>query len=182
MLTKYAITVIETVSTRDGSRSRTADKKYVEAMATARPFTVSTVTTTFDSQEAAEDFIEDLPLSHCGEYNSKYEYGVEAVEYTHANHSGYTDVHPYEIVRVVSPKTIEIRLVDAKLDPKWKPEIIVGGFVGHTVNNGSQKWAYTSNEDNRVIRARLRKDGYFYSANGRHILSTVPSKFYDYNF
>jgi hypothetical protein len=184
MLTTYVITVIDTVSTRDGSRSHTAKKAYFEKLSSYNGYlhSSSTVTTTFDSQEAAEDFIEDLPVSRCGEYNNKYEYGVEAVEYTHANHSGYTDAHPYEIVRVVSPKTIEIRLVDAELDPEWKPETIAGGFAGHTVNNGSQKWIYTSNKDNRVIRARLRKDGYFYSANGRHNLSTAPYKFYDYNF
>ena len=32
MFTKYAITVIETVSTRDGSRSHTAKKAYFEKL------------------------------------------------------------------------------------------------------------------------------------------------------
>ncbi len=118
MFTKYAITVIDTVSTRDGSRSHTADKAYFEKLSSYNGYlhASSTVTTTFDSQEAAENFIEELPVSRCGEYNNKYEYGVEAIEYTHANHSGWSDVHPYEIVRVVSPKTIEIRVMDAELD------------------------------------------------------------------
>ena len=182
MLTKYAVTVIETISTRDGSRSRTTDKFYVEALRNDRLLAGSTVTTTFDSQEAAKDFIEDLPVSHCGEYNSKYEYGVEAIEYTHANHSGWSDMHPYEIVRVVSPKTIEIRVMDAELDENWKPEIVSGGFAGHCTNQGDQRWAYKSNPEYPVIRARQRKDGHFYSANGRHFLSTKPRKFHDYNF
>ena len=148
----------------------------------------STVSTTFDSQEAAESLIEELPASRSGEYNNKYDqqkkaaYGVEAIEYTHANHSGWSDVHPYEIVRVVSSKTIEIRVMDAELDENWKPEIVAGGFAGHCTNQGAQKWAYKSNPDYTVIRARLRKDGYFYSANGRHVLSKTPYKFYDYNF
>ena len=182
MLTKYAVTVIDTISTRDGSRSHTADKAYVEALRFDRLLANSQVTTTFDSQKAAEDFIEGLPLSHCGEYISKYEYGVEAIEYTHANHSGWSDMHPYEIVRVVSPKTIEIRVMDAELDENWKPEIISGGFTGHCTNQGDQRWAYKSNPEYPVIRARQRKDGRFYSANGRHFLSTKPRKFHDYNF
>ena len=184
MFTKYAITVIETVSTRDGSRSHTADKAYFEKLSSYNGYlhASSTVTTTFNSQEAAENFIEELPVSRCGEYNNKYEYGVEAIEYTHANHSGWSDVHPYEIVRVVSPKTIEIRAMDAELDENWKPEIIAGGFAGHCTNQGAQKWDYKSNPDYTVIRARLRKDGYFHSANGRHVLSKTPYKFHDYNF
>ena len=184
MLTTYAITVIDTVSTRDGSRSHTAKKAYFEKLSSYNGYlhSSSTVTTTFDSQEAAENFIEELPVSRCGEYNNKYEYGVEAIEYTHANHSGWSDVHPYEIVRVVSPKTIEIRVMDAELDKNWKPEIIAGGFSGHCTNQGAQKWAYKSNPDYTVIRARLRKDGYFHSANGRHVLSKTPYKFHDYNF
>jgi hypothetical protein len=146
MFIKYAITVIDTVSTRDGSRSHTADKAYFEKLSSYNGYlhASSTVTTTFDSQEAAENFIEELPVSRCGEYNNKYEYGVEAIEYTHANHSGWSDVHPYEIVRVVSPKTIEIRVMDAELDKNWKPEIIAGGFAGHCTNQGAQKWDYKS--------------------------------------
>jgi len=181
MLTKYAVTVIETITSPDG-RSAICPKAYVEAFRFDRLLASSTVSTTFDSQEAAEDYIEELPVSRCGEYNNKYEYGVEAVEYTHANHSGWSDVHPYEIVRVVSPKTIEIRVMDAELDENWKPEIIAGGFAGHCTNQGSQKWVYKSNPEYTVIRARQRKDGHFYSANGRHILSKSPRKFHDYNF
>ena len=184
MFTKYAITVIDTISTLDGSRTHTADKGYVEKLSSYNGYlhSNSAVTTTFDSQEAAENLIEELPASRSGEYNNKYEYGVEAIEYTHANHSGWSDVHPYEIVRVVSPKTIEIRVMDAELDKNWKPEIIAGGFSGHCTNQGAQKWAYKSNPDYTVIRARLRKDGYFHSANGRHVLSKTPYKFHDYNF
>ena len=187
MFTKYAITVIDTVSTLDGSRSRTADKAYFEKISIwdGSLHSNSAVTTTFDSQEDAENFIRKLHVSvslRSGEYNHKYEYGVEAIEYTHANHSGWSDVHPYEIVRVVSPKTIEIRVMDAELDENWKPEIIAGGFAGHCTNQGAQKWAYKSNPDYTVIRARLRKDGYFHSANGRHVLSKTPYKFHDYNF
>ena len=49
MFTKYAITVIETVSTRDGARSRTAKKAYFEKLSSYNGYlhSSSTVTTTF---------------------------------------------------------------------------------------------------------------------------------------
>ncbi len=75
-----------------------------------------------------------------------------------------------------------LRAMDAELDENWKPEIIAGGFAGHCTNQGAQKWVYKSNPEYTVIRARLRKNGHFYSQNGRHILSKTPYKFHDYNF
>lgn len=99
-----------------------------------------------------------------------------------ANQTGYSDITPYEIVRVISEKTIEIRRMKAELNPEWKPEIIPGGFAGTCVNQNSQKWIITSDETARVERARLRKDGDFHSAMGRHVLGEKPVRYYDYNF
>lgn len=105
---------------------------------------------------------------------------VEPIDYEYANMSGYSDVKPFEIVRVVSDKTIEIREMDAELGD-WQPEIISGGFAGHCVNQDKQVWNIKSNEANPVIRARRNKDGWK-SSYGKHFLSTQPSKFRDYNF
>lgn len=99
-----------------------------------------------------------------------------------ANHAGYTDWHPYEIVRIVSDKTIEIREMASKLDPDWKPDIIPGGFAGHCVNNNSQEWIYESKPDGLVTKARLHKDGRWYSSQGRHVIMDKPRRFHDYNF
>lgn len=100
----------------------------------------------------------------------------------YANLCMYSDVTPYEIVRVISDKTIEIREMDAELAPGERPEIIPGGFSGHCTNQRSLKYVITSNPENKVIRARLRKDGDYHSPYGRHILSEEPRRFYDYNF
>ena len=100
----------------------------------------------------------------------------------YANLHMYTDVRPYEVIRVVSDKTIELRQMNAERDPTWKPDTIIGGFAGHTVNNHTQRYTYSVNEDASIIRARLRKDGYFHSKLGRHVLSDNPIYFYDYNF
>lgn len=100
----------------------------------------------------------------------------------YANLIGYSDITPYEVVRVVSAKTIEIRQMTAKLADDWKPEFIPGGFCAHCTNNNSQKYIFEQNNDSIVIRARLQKNGKWKSAFGEHRISDVPKAFYDYNF
>ena len=99
-----------------------------------------------------------------------------------ANHYGYSDVNPYEVVRVVSEKTIEVRAMNAEKDPTWTPEWVVGGFAGHCTNQHSQRWIITSDESAPTLRIRLGKHGWK-SADGRKFgLSDEPQRFYDYNF
>jgi hypothetical protein len=97
------------------------------------------------------------------------------------NHAGYSDWHPYKVVRLSpSGKTAYVKKVEAELDPNWKPEVHIGGFSGHTANNNSQAYIYgevTGNE----IAVRINKKGWK-SAHGRHYPSTKPVKFYDYNY
>jgi hypothetical protein len=101
----------------------------------------------------------------------------------YANHFGYTDVNPFEVVRVISDKTIEVREMKAELDPSYKPEFIPGGFSVHCTNNGNQKWIITSDEAAPVIRLRLSKNHGWQAADGRKFgLSDTPTKHYDYNF
>lgn len=99
-----------------------------------------------------------------------------------ANLHGYSDVEPFEVVRVISDKTIEIRAMRAERDESVKLEWAVGGFAGHCVNQRDQKWVITRDESAPVIRARRRVDGYFHSPYGKHVLNDKPVKFYDYNF
>ena len=182
MLNKFAIKVQETIIDRASGNSASVDgyfERFENDRLDTRPRVVES--STFNSIEEAESVIEELPVRHCGTYLKKYEYSVEPITYTHANKSGWSDMYPYEIVKVISPKTIEIRAMDCEQDPEFTPEFISGGFAGHCVNQGQQKWIYSSNPENGVIRARLRKDGYFHSRFGRHILDDEPVKFYDYN-
>jgi len=100
-----------------------------------------------------------------------------------ANRLGYSDIEPFEVVRVVSAKCLEIREMDAVIDPTWKPEWVVGGFAGRCVNQNEQQWNISSNPENRVIRIRLQKNGNWKSASGsRFALNDRPVRFYDYNF
>ena len=100
-----------------------------------------------------------------------------------ANHYGYSDVNPFEIIKTISDKTIEIRAMDCEKDPTWKPEWHVGGYCGHCSNQHEQKWFITSNEQNQVIRIRLNKNGVWKDKHGsKFYLSDKPVRFYDYNF
>lgn len=99
------------------------------------------------------------------------------------NNYGWSDVTPFEVVRVISDKTVEIREMNAELDPSWRPDGTPGGFCGHVLNNDSQKWIITSNPDAPVFRARLCKGGrWSVGGNARFVPSDKPVCFYDYNF
>ena len=100
-----------------------------------------------------------------------------------ANQYGYSDVYPFEVVKVISDKTIEVREMDAERDESVKLEWVVGGFAGHCTNQRDQKWFITSNDSNPVVRIRLSKSGVWKDKHGRKFgLSDQPSRFYDYNF
>jgi hypothetical protein len=99
-----------------------------------------------------------------------------------ANHIGYSDINPYEVVRVVSDKTLEVREMDAVRDESVKLEFHVGGFSAHCSNQRNQKWFINSNKSNPVVRIRLGKNGWKDAHGRRYALSDDPVKFYDYNF
>ena len=100
----------------------------------------------------------------------------------YANHYGYSDVTPFEVVKVVSGKTIEIREMDAERDESVELEWAPGGFAGHCINQRDQKWLIKSNPENPVIRIRLGKQGWKDKHGRRFGLSDKPVRFYDYNF
>lgn len=104
----------------------------------------------------------------------------------YANLHLYTDVEPYEVIRVISDKTIEIREMKT-VETNWKREFTEGGFFGTTINQDEQKWLITSDKTRPIIKARLNKpkgykNGFWRSKHGKHYLSETPIKFRDYNF
>ena len=100
----------------------------------------------------------------------------------YANHIAYSDVNPFEVVRTVSGKTIEVREMSATEDDSVKMDFHVGGFSAHCSNQRQQKWFITSDETAQVIRIRLGKDGWKDKHGRRFKLNDQPVKFYDYNF
>ena len=100
----------------------------------------------------------------------------------YANHIGYTDINPHEVVRVVSDKTMDIREMNAERDDSVKMNFVVGGFSAICTNQGDQQWIITSDESAPVIRIRLGKHGWKDKHGRRYVLGEEPVKFYDYNF
>jgi hypothetical protein len=100
-----------------------------------------------------------------------------------ANRLGYSDIEPFEVIRVVSDKCLEVRAMDSERDPEYKPEFAIGGFSAVCLNQAQQKWVIKSNPENRAMRIRLQKSGDWKSAcGGRFALRDKPVRFYDYNF
>ena len=121
---------------------------------------------------------------HVNNLEERFDHLIDQVDSGHgfANLAMYTDVQPFEIVRRVSDKCIELRPMTWKLAEGEKPEIIPGGFAGHCTNQRGLKYDIEQNTSAPTIRARLRKDGYYHSKLGRHVVSEKPRAFYDYNF
>jgi hypothetical protein len=106
----------------------------------------------------------------------------EVRENGYATRVGYSDYHPYEIVKVISDKTIEVRGMDAKLLNGDDLIFHTGGFSAHCSNQDVQEYNYSSNENNPVIRLRKNKKGQWISKGDKFMLETKPYKFHDYNF
>lgn len=100
----------------------------------------------------------------------------------YANQIGYSDINPYEVLKVVSDKTMIIRAMKSK-KLEWKMDFQQGGFFGTVNNQNDQKWDITSDEDATPFRIRLSKNHGWKSAGGaRFSIDNKPIKFYDYNF
>ena len=113
-----------------------------------------------------------------------------------ANHRLASDVNPYEVVSVVSHKTIIIREMNAEA-LKWTKDIVQGGFSHTVTNQEKQKWKITSNKKAPLFKIRLNKSGMTYCRvtkqfvdkfvwkdryGDKYYLSDTPIKYYDYNF
>ena len=100
-----------------------------------------------------------------------------------ANRHGYSDVNPYEVVRVVSAKCLEVRPMKAKLADGEKPNFAIGGFAARCLNQNDLNWDIEPDSEAPVTRIRLGKSGWWKDANGnRFVPDSKPVKFYDYNF
>lgn len=95
----------------------------------------------------------------------------------YCNYKSWTDVTPYEVVRVISPKLIEIRQMKAEL--KKAPEVLgIGGFAG-VFDNSTQEWECFPDESMPIERVKLLKGGW---GGGKYRMSDRPIYYYDYNF
>lgn len=96
----------------------------------------------------------------------------------------WTDVHPYELIGTRANTIAVIRPMKVTENPNWKPEINIGGFVGHCSNQNEQKWKYSSIEgaDEIEVRWSKVKKGWFDKHGNRYTNEGKPEYYYDYNF
>ena len=170
-LIEYAIE--ETITHEDGEQVVTCDRGETSADRDAVFYEAVRRQTRFNEYAAKQN---SRTLMKCN---------LVQIQMGYATNSLHSDAHPFEIVRVVSDKTIEVRAMDAERSPDWKPEFVSGGFAGHCTNNDDQRnaWVMKSNADNPVVRIRKRKNGSWYSpSHGRFYLSEAPFKKHDFNF
>ena len=100
----------------------------------------------------------------------------------YANHIGYSDVNPFEVVDYVSLKTLVIREMSATELP-WDRKFMAGGFLGHVANQEDQKWDIQPDPDAPLVRIRKHKNGKWYDKHGAlYAVAEKPVKFHDYNF
>ena len=123
--------------------------------------------------------------AHMEEIKKRNAYKINevAIKYTHASHYKYTDVDAFEIVKVISDKTIEIRRM--KTDHNIKGLTThVGGFSGHVANQHDQTVTYESNTEEDVIRIRKKKNSkdWWIHKDMKFLLKESPYAFYDFNF
>lgn len=107
---------------------------------------------------------------------------IELVVGLGASRVGWSDQYPCEITKIVSDKCVEIRDMNAELDPSFKPNFVQGGFCGTVTNQHEQSYTYTSDPNGAVRRARKGKNGVWKLSNGSVIRFGKAHKFHDYNF
>lgn len=135
----------------------------------------------FTKKERAADYI--LRCKARNEFLECSDFKSGIAEAKFAYKRGYTDATPFEIVRVVSANTLEVRELGVKLQDGQKPEFYVGGFAGHCHNQRELVWEAWAEPKNEVIRIRLQKDNTFKDKHGDTFrLTRTPYHFYDYNF
>jgi hypothetical protein len=113
---------------------------------------------------------------------------MKTITKKYCNMKGWTDSEPYEVIKVVSDKCLEIRFMKSEKNPDYNPDFVAGGFSAHCTNNYDQKWIITSCPEAKTIRVRKRKtvknygEGVYWHQTARYQLADEPHKFYDYNF
>jgi hypothetical protein len=112
------------------------------------------------------------------QYLDGFHYRTKIRKY--ANNMMWSDIEPYEVVKIVSDKCVEIRPMQTKqiVFPK---EFHIGGFSAHCSDNWNQKYEYSSDPTAPTMRIRKGKKGWK-SGSLKFQMSNNPIKHYDYNF
>jgi hypothetical protein len=101
----------------------------------------------------------------------------------YANQIGYSDITPFEVVRVVSDKCLEVRSMNVALLNISDLVFHAGGFAAHCSNQADQKWAITPDAEGYVFKIRKNVRGTWKSKHGdTYAVEAQPRRRYDFNF
>lgn len=122
----------------------------------------------------------DDELAEAGITRTRFGYIPTPVPGMGVTQFGYSDSHPYEVVAVHNPTTVEVRPMIAEPDEAWKPDCAPGGFVGHTSNDHERKWKFRSDPTAATVRVKLTSRGWRRGALRFRL--GVAARFHDSNF
>jgi hypothetical protein len=101
----------------------------------------------------------------------------------YANQLGYSDITPFEVVRIVSDKCLEIRALKTVLLNNKDLVFDVGGFSAHCSNQDIQEWSYEPCKDSPVHKIRKSNRGVWKNKWGdTYAVGDKPRRRYDFNF
>jgi hypothetical protein len=101
----------------------------------------------------------------------------------YANQLGYSDITPFEVIRVVSDKCLEVRSMNYTQTNAKEMVFHVGGFAAHCSNQNDQKWDITSDENGYVFKIRKNVRGIWKNKHGdTYSVGDQPRRRYDFNF
>lgn len=93
----------------------------------------------------------------------------------------YSDRYAATVTKVTKA-TVTVKRDKATLDPNFKPEFVVGGFVAHCTNQEEQTYTYETDPDGEEYTFRWsKKYGRYGQPNDLHLIKG-RHEFYDYNF
>lgn len=97
----------------------------------------------------------------------------------------YSDTRAWKVIGRTAA-TLKLQEVSVDRDPEWKPEIDVGGFVGHCTNQDKQTWLYAGLYPNtctvRLVKSRFHGSDKMWGCRGSTFIANGARNKYDYNF
>ena len=92
----------------------------------------------------------------------------------YANMMGYSDVEPFEVIREVSAKCLEVRAMKCEAVKREDLVFIPGGFSAVCVNQRDQEWKIESDPEGYIYRIRLGKKGWKNAYGAKFSVGDAP--------
>jgi hypothetical protein len=100
----------------------------------------------------------------------------------YATHYAYSDINPYEVLRVVSDNCLEVRSMNHENDPNDMPTFVPGGFSAICTHFGSRVISVDPKGKVFKIRRTKRNPERWTYKGMRFALDKEPRAYYDHNF